>query len=148
MVRENTGDRNTGDWNTGYCNSITPDDCLIFNKPAKREDWHRAEKPNWMFVSLTKWVTEEDMSDKEKDAFPSYATTGGYLKAFASLQDAYKEAWDTADSEVRKKTFALPNYDRDVFIEVFGFDPEEDKKSCDGRVVEIDGIKYKLTKQD
>lgn len=23
---------------TGYCNTITPDDVLIFNKPAKRSD--------------------------------------------------------------------------------------------------------------
>ena len=139
----NTGNYNTGSHNTGYCNTITPEECLIFNKPAKREDWHNADKPNWMHVSLTKWINESDMSDKEKDAFPSYATTGGYLKAYATLKDAYKDAWSEADNEDRAKTTKLPNYDREVFIEIFGFDPESEK-SCDGEIVEIRGKKYKL----
>jgi hypothetical protein len=124
----NTGDHNTGDYNTGYCNSVAPEDCLIFNKPAKRKDWYGAEKPDWMFVNLTKWISESEMTKKEKDAYPSYVTTGGYLKAFATLQDAFKDSWDKADKEDRDKTFNLPNYDREVFIEVFGFDPEKDSR--------------------
>ena len=125
----NTGNRNTGNWNTGnrntgYCNSVTPEGCLIFNKPAKRTDWDNADKPSWIYASLTTWVPEAKMSDKEKDAFPSYATTGGYLKAYASLQDAYKEAWSKAGAEDRAKTFKLPNFDPDVFEEVFGFRAE------------------------
>jgi hypothetical protein len=145
----NTGHRNTGNWNTGncntgYCNTVTPEDCLIFNRPAKRQDWLNADKPSWMHVSLVTWVSEKDMNDREKDAYPSYVTTGGYLKAYATLQDAYKEAWDKADKEDKEKTFKLPNYDREVFIEIFGFDPEKDTQSCAGKVVEIDGKKYKL----
>ena len=131
----NTGDRNTGNWNTGnwnagYCNSITPDDCLIFNKPAKRSEWEDAEKPDWIYVNLTEWVESENMSDKEKEAYPSYVTTGGYLKCYSSLRHAFIESWGKASKEDKSKTFKLPNYDRKVFIEVFGFDPEKelDKK--------------------
>jgi hypothetical protein len=84
------------------------------------------------------------MSDKEKDAYPSYATTGGYLKAYATLQDAWKAEWDKASKKDKELTLKLPNYDREVFIEIFGFDPEEGTQSCAGKVVEIDGKKYEL----
>ena len=140
----NTGDYNAGNRNTGYCNSITPEDCLIFNKPAKREDWLNADKPDWMFVDLTQWINEYYMTDKEKEAYPSYVTTGGYLKCYSSLKHAYIEAWEKADKADREKTFKLPNYDREVFKEVFGFDPEKDNTTCNGKIVEIDGKKYKL----
>ena len=124
----NTGDRNTGDWNTGdrntgYCNSVTPDDCLIFNKPGKRSDWEKAEKPNWMYAQLTQWVGVSAMTDKEKTAYPSYVTTGGYLKCFPDLRSAFLDAWEKATPEDRALTEKLPNFDPDVFEEVFGFNP-------------------------
>ena len=80
----NTGDSNTGNWNTGnrnagYCNSITPEEVLIFNKLCSIKKWNESEKPSWMYASLTKWVYEKDMTDKEKEAYPSYVTTEGYL---------------------------------------------------------------------
>lgn len=122
---KNSGNWNTGDYNVGFCNSITPEICLIFNKPAKMEDWVHADKPNWMYVDLTKWVSEYDMTDKEKEAYPSYVTTGGYLKCYSSLKAAHVEAWEKADKKDREKTYKLPNYHREVFKEVFGFDPEQ-----------------------
>ena len=124
----NTGNWNTGDYNTGYCNTVTPEDFLIFNKPAKRQEWHDCEKPEWMRVYLTSWVNEKSMSDKEKDAYPSYVTCGGYLKSFSSLKEAYKCAWDRASEEDKALTFKLPNFDAKVFQEIFGFNPCEEKK--------------------
>ena len=126
----NTGNCNTGSWNTGYCNSITPEDCLIFNKPAKRSDWVEATKPRWMFCELAQWIDDANMTDKEKDAYPSYVTTGGYLKAFATMQEAYKHAWDNTTQEDRELTKELPNFCPIVFEEVFGFAPtfEDEKK--------------------
>ncbi len=140
----NTGDWNTGDWNTGYCNTITPEACLIFNKHAFRKDWDNATKPDWMYADLTRWIDEFNMTDKEKDAYPSYATTGGYLKAYASLQDAFKEAWEEADEDDRRLTEKLPNYDATVFEELFGFKPYFRNTTCAGKIVEIEGVKYKL----
>jgi len=124
----NTGNWNTGDWNTGYCNSITPKDCLIFNKPSTRTSWNNARKPKWMHVSLTKWIDKSAMSDKEKEAYPSYVTTGGYLKSYTSLKHAYIEAWDKATQEDRDLTRQLPNFDETVFEEVFGFNPWKSTK--------------------
>jgi hypothetical protein len=142
----NTGDRNTGNWNTGdrntgYCNSITPEDCLIFNKPAKRQEWFDADKPDWMRVNLTKWIGEINMTDSEKEAYPDYVTTGGYLKHYSSLQQAYIEAWEKATPEDRAKTEKLPNFDPTVFEEVFGFNPF--KK----RSIIIDGKKIELSEE-
>lgn len=121
--RCNTGDFNTGHWNTGYCNSVTPDDCLIFNKPAKRKDWENAKIPNWMCAELTKWVDEAEMTDKEKEVYPSYVTTGGYLKCYSSLTAAHIDAWESASEDDRQLTRKLPNFDEKVFAEVFGFNP-------------------------
>ena len=147
----NTGDRNSGnwnsgDWNTGYCNSITPEDCLIFNKPSTRSAWSNATKPNWMHVGLTQWIDESNMSDKEKESHPSYVTTGGYLKAYASLKHAYIEAWEKTTQKDRDLTRQLPNFDETVFEEVFGFNPWKSTKKqvtleiTDGQLEQIKKI--------
>ena len=148
----NTGHFNSGDWNSGHCNSghcnsVTPDEILVFNKPCSRKAWDDAEKPNWMHVSLTNWISDCDMTDAEKEANPSYVTTGGYLKCYPSLKAAYVEAWENTTEEDRKLTEQLPNFDPHVFAEVFGFDPfksNEDRADCQGRTVEIDGKRYRL----
>ena len=137
----NTGNRNTGDWNTGnrntgYCNTVDPKDTLAFNKPCTFKDWENAEKPNWIYCSLTEWVSEVNMSDKEKEAFPIYVTTGGYLKSYTSMHHAFTDAWEKADEEDRAKTFKLPNFDAEVFEEIFGFNPQE-KKPVEMTVAEI-----------
>ena len=136
----NSGDYNSGNYSSGYCNSITPEDCLIFNKPAKRSDWKNADKPNWIYVNLTEWVLGGAMTDKEKEAYPSYVTTGGYLKCYSSLKEAYIESWEQASTEDREKTFKLPNFDIGVFEEVFGFIPK-----IETHTIEIDGKKIQLS---
>ena len=145
----NTGYWNTGDRNTGYCNTVTPEEILIFNKIGKRDLWINADKPSWMFVNLTKWIDKSDMTNKEKKAYPSYTTTGGYLKCYSSLKAAYIEAWEKADKADRDKTYKLPNFNPVVFEEIFGFDPcdcVEEKREhtpINDDVIEINGVKYK-----
>ena len=120
----NIGNWNTGDMNTGYMNTVTPDECLIFNKKGSRKEWDSTKKPRWLYVDLTEWILKEDMSEKEKKSNPSYVTTGGYLKFYSSLKNAYIESWKKASKEDRELTFKLPNFDIDVFKEIFGFYPE------------------------
>ena len=145
----NTGDCNTGDRNTGYCNTISPEETLIFNKIGKFVDWEKADKPSWILASLTNWIYENDMSDKEKEAYPTYTTTGGYLKCYSSLKHAYIEAWEEANKEDRDKTYKLPNFDPIVFEEIFGFNPcdcvEEKREhtAVNIDIIEINGVKYK-----
>ena len=89
------------------------------------------------------------MTDKEKEAYPSYVTTGGYLKCYPSLKAAYIEAWEKADKEDRDKTFKLPNFDPVVFEEIFGFNPcdcveeKREHKEVEVDVITINGVKYK-----
>ena len=145
----NTGNYNTGNWNTGNWNTITPDEILIFNKPRKREDLANADIPEWMYISLTSWVSESEMTDKEKEAYPSYVTTGGYLKVYSCPKAAYIEAWEKADKEDRDKTFKLPNFDPVVFEQIFGFNPcdcVEEKREhevVEQDIITINGIKYR-----
>ena len=147
----NTGSYNTGSYNTGNCNSVTPSEILVFNKPCSREEWQNADKPKWMYCALTTWVSEDDMTDKEKEANPSYVTAGGYLKAYSSLKAAFVDAWENTTEDDRELTKKLPNFDPHVFKEVFGFDPfkaDEPRSDCDGKTVEIDGKRYRLTLEE
>jgi hypothetical protein len=139
----NIGDFNTGDFNTGYCNSITPDDCYIFNKPSKRSLWDSAEKPKWMFIDLTKWVEQAEMTDKEKEAYPSYVTTGGYLKCYPDLRTTFIESWENTTEEDRELTKKLPNFDPVEFEKVFEFNPFKEVEAV-AKTIEIDGKKYQL----
>jgi len=126
-------------------NTVTPDTCLVFNKTTKRADWDSADKPCWIYVKLTEWVSDEDMTDKEKEAYPSYVTTMGYLKCYSDLHHAYVESWEKASKEDKLKTFKLPNYDEDIFKEIFGFTPNITNKKkivIDGKEIEISEDRY------
>lgn len=146
----NTGNDNTGNWNagnsnTGYFNTVTPKECLVFNKKCTFEEFKNADKPSWIYVDLTVWVDELDMSGKEKEAYPSYITTGGYLKVYSSLKHAFIESWDKATEEDRNKTFNLPNFDPIVFEEIFGFNPcKQEKVTIELTVEQLKSIKHLL----
>ena len=85
----NTGNRNTGDWNkssfnTG-CFNTEEQKITLFNKPSDitYNDWLRSDARyllNQIPKDVVEWVYEEDMTDEEKAANPTYETTGGYLK--------------------------------------------------------------------
>src|SRR3990167_9353768 len=111
----NTGHWNTGDWNTGNLNTNEPK-LRIFNKETdvKREN---VSFPNFFFFNLIEWVEESNMTDKEKEAFPSYVTTGGYLKVYA-YKTAWRNSWDKTTMEDKKKVLVLPNWDNKIFKEI------------------------------
>ena len=133
----NTGNRNTGDWNSGSFNTCnhsagmfnTKEQPLyLFNKPTDFT-WEEFTKIfpneyNLLFYSsftLTEWVNENDMSDKEKEENPEYKTTGGYLR-----QRTYKEAWqimwNSWTKEQQNSIKKLPNFDKDIFKEITGIE--------------------------
>jgi hypothetical protein len=125
----NTGDWNTGNWNTGnrntgFFNTVTPEDILIFNKPCKRDIWDNANKPNLIYFDLIKWIEFSDMTDKEKENYPSAKHLGGYLKGL-DYKEAWKDAWDKASKSDRKLLTQLPNFDWSVFTEISGIKKED-----------------------
>lgn len=133
----NSGNRNSGYWNsgywnscnkeTGYFNSIQSDTIRVFNKPCLLSDWENAEKPNFIYFSLTEWINECDMTDEEKENNPSYTTKQGYLKAY-TYKEAWANAWEKATKEDKQLLYALPNFDAEVFREISGIDVNVSKK--------------------
>lgn len=68
-----------------------------------------------LYLNLTKWISESDMTEEEKQNNPSYKTTGGYLKTIP-----YKEAWKEVPKEVIDKIKKLKNFNKKVFFEITG----------------------------
>ena len=133
----NTGDRNTGDWNSGSFNTCnysagmfnTKEQPLyLFNKPANFT-WDSFKKifPNeykLLFYSsfpLTEWVSEKNMSDKEKEENPQYNTTGGYLKK-RTYKEAWQIMWNSWTKEQQNSIKKLPNFDKKIFKEITGIE--------------------------
>jgi len=135
----NTGNRNTGDWNTGnsntgysntgnrntgaFCTGNAP--FLMFNKPVAigytEIDFENTRAYSLMrdCVDTKMWVCESQMTDTEKENYPSYKTAGGYLRDIPFKQ-AFQDAWHNWSSENRKAFTSLPNFDWDVFSEITG----------------------------
>ena len=144
----NTGDWNTGDWNTGDCNT---GDCntgdwnkssfntgcfnteeqkiMLFNKPSNMtyREWLESDA-RWLLNQIPKdvveWVYEEDMTDEEKAAHPTYETTGGYLKVLDESECG--QLWWGSLSDRRKDIIrAIPNFDSDIFFQCTGVRVDE-----------------------
>ena len=139
----NTGDCNTGNWNTGDCNT---GDCnkssfntgcfntdeqkiMLFNKPSNMtyREWLESDA-RWLLNQIPKdvveWVYEEDMTDEEKAAHPTYETTGGYLKVLDESECG--QLWWGSLSDRRKEIIkAIPNFDAEIFFQCTGVRVDE-----------------------
>ena len=71
------------------------------------------------------------------------------VKKGTLIKRDYKEAWSLfwaeTDKETKQKFLNLPNFDQTIFEKITGIKANEDNGSCEGKVVEIDGKKYKLS---
>ena len=139
----NTGNRNTGDWNTGDgnqgdhnagdfnisdyntgCFNIEQHTIKIFdtNTDMTLEQWRRSDAYKLLrridFMPTT-WVWASDMTDKEKEQYPSYKTTDGYLRT-NDLTQAYQKWWDKLDDEEKEEITSIPNFDGDKFKLITG----------------------------
>ena len=147
----NSGDRNSGDWNSGShhagCfNTTKCEGAYFFNKWASFADWEDATKPDWIYhPSPTTWVSEGDMTDAEKVENPTFHTCGGYLRV-NDMAEEWRKARESASEEDIQAVRDLPNFDYDVFEEITGLDlrTKDSSEACAGKVVEIDGKKYRL----
>jgi hypothetical protein len=141
----NTGHWNTGDRNTGCFNTITPEGGYFFNKWLTFDEWDSAQKPDWIFSPKpTTWVYEHDMSYQEKIDNPTFHKCSGYLRQ-NDMKEEWRKAYERATEEEIQMVRDLPNFDADVFEEITGLDLQVKSDTCEGKIVEIDGKKYKLT---
>ena len=124
----NTGNRNTGDWNkssfnTGCFNTIESK-IMLFDKPSDLtyRDWIDSDARrllNQIPKHVVEWIYKADMTDDEKSAYPTYKTTGGYLKVLDESECA-QIWWDGLDEDDRNIIRAIPNFDAEIFYECTG----------------------------
>lgn len=124
----NIGDYNTGDWNkssfnTG-CFNTEEQKIMLFNKPSDityREwiDSDARELLNQIPKNVVEWVDEEDMTDEEKAAYPTYETIGGYLKTLDESESG-QLWWDELSDCDKQIIKNIPNFDPDIFYECTG----------------------------
>ena len=139
----NTGDCNTGDWNTGNCNTgdwnkssfntgcfnTEEQKIMLFNKPSNMtySEWLDSDARyllNQIPKDVVEWVYEEDMTDEEKAAHPTYETTGGYLKVLDESECG--QLWWGSLSDRRKEIIkAIPNFDAEIFFQCTGVRVDE-----------------------
>ena len=129
----NTGNRNTGDWNkssfnTG-CFNTEEQKITLFNKPSDitYNDWLRSDARyllNQIPKDVVEWVYEEDMTDEEKAANPTYETTGAYLKVLNESECG--QLWWGSLSDFQKNYIkSIPNFDAEIFEQCTGIKVDE-----------------------
>lgn len=134
----NTGNCNTGDWNTGDwnkssfntgCFNTEEQKIMLFNKPSDMtyREWIDSDARyllNQIPKDVVEWVYEEDMTDEEKAAHPTYETTGGYLKVLDESECG--QLWWGSLSDRRKEIIkAIPNFDAEIFFQCTGVRVDE-----------------------
>ena len=141
----NTGNRNTGNWNTGNwntgngntghgnkssfntgCFNTEEQKIMLFNKPSDMtyREWMDSDARyllNQIPKYVVEWVYEEDMTDAEKAAYPTYKTTGGYLKILDESERT-QIWWDGLEDEEKNIIKSIPNFDPDIFRQCTGIE--------------------------
>ena len=126
----NTGNWNSGDWNkTSYsngCFNTESPKIFLFNKLSDwtYQDWLDSDARwilNRISSNVLSWIWSKDMTDEEKAAHPEHQVTGGYLKHIK--KETRRQMWWNSLSDKEKETVMnLPNFDKDIFMEITGIE--------------------------
>jgi len=65
------------------------------------------------------FVWESSMTEDEKEKYPTYKTTGGYLKSI-SMHEAWANMWGNLNAESKAVFTSLENFDADKFFTITG----------------------------
>ena len=129
----NSGDWNSGDWNSGDwnktnfsngCFNTQEPKILLFNKPSDwtYRDWLNSDARyilNQMPRNVVEWVYPSDMTEEEKKSYPSYETTGGYLKNLDE-KDCSQIWWDGLSVDDKNIVMPFPNFNAEIFEKCTG----------------------------
>ena len=102
---------------------------MLFNKPSDMtySEWLGSDARcllNQIPKDVVEWVYEENMTDEEKAAHPTYETTGGYLKVLDESECG--QLWWGSLSDRRKEIIkAIPNFDAEIFFQCTGVRVDE-----------------------
>lgn len=93
------------------------------------------------------------MTEEEKENNPSHETTGGFLRV-KNYKDAWRDSWNKAEEDDRRKVYELPNWNNKIFKEITGIDVdlelgkvEMNNEEKEGNVIELNGKKYRLIQE-
>ena len=124
----NTGNRNTGDWNLSSFNTgcfMTEEQkIMLFDKPTDwtYRDWINSDA-RYALINIPKnvveWVSSYDRTNEEKEKYPTYETTGGYLKVLDESESA-QIWWDGLTEGTKNTIKSLPNFDAEIFRKCTG----------------------------
>ena len=129
----NSGNRNSGDWNStsfsSGCFNTEESEIMMFNKPSgwTYRDWLNSEARfllNQIPKNVVEWIYESNMTNEEKEAHPTYKTTGGYLKELDE-SDCAQMWWNGLLEHQRNIIKALPNFDPEIFFQCTGVKVDE-----------------------
>ena len=129
----NSGDCNTGDWNKSSfnngCFNTKKQKIMLFNKPSDwtYDDWLYSEARDLLTKiprAVIEWVSKEDMTDEEKAEYPTYKTTGGYLKV-PDESECRQLWWDRLPKRSKTVIKSIPNFDSKLFKECTGIDVDK-----------------------
>ena len=129
----NSGDCNSGDWNStsfsSGCFNTEESEIMMFNKPSgwTYRDWLNSEARfllNQIPKNVVEWIYESNMTNEEKEAHPTYKTTGGYLKELDE-SDCDQVWWNGLLEHQRNIIKALPNFDPEIFFQCTGVKVDE-----------------------
>ena len=144
----NSGDFNSGDLNSGYFNSgdhnsgwfnTNEPKMRMFNKDTDMTYAEFFKKYNFIYphLKICRWVTKEEMTEKEKKETSSWEEMGGYLKTL-TFKEAWAEWWGKAKQEQKDFFLGLPNFSWEIFTSITGIEPEEKNNE-----IIINGVKYR-----
>ena len=108
----------------------------IFNKEVSEEVFDKAYNNPEFKLPVSVWIDKKDMSEEEKKKYTICEQIGGYLKVL-SYKDAWKEGWANASKEFKKWVQELPNFDKDIFLEITGIDITVCDVVKDGQIIEV-----------
>ena len=134
----NSGDYNSGNYNSGFFNTNEPT-VRMFNQDTGKKR-NEITIPH-IYLPITKWIRESNMTTEQKKADPQFHVKGGTLIK-QSYQESWAEYWAGAAEEDKGAILALPNFNAEIFKEITGIDLKQ--TTCAGKVVEIDGKRYRL----
>ena len=133
---DNAGNRNAGSYNAGHDNAGTGN-AGMFNTAIKNvtlfdKDSGLAfdsetiktliKKLDQKVKPILRWVPSSEMTEVEKNEFPSNKTTGGFLRNMS--RNDYSALNNPEDLDFIK---SLPNFDADIFFKITNIDVRKPK---------------------
>ena len=150
-----TGDYSTGWYSTGNCSTGRYSVGHFCNEEYAPHGWFNVasdlrwgdvDTPHFSEFYVTQWVPGSDMTTQEKKDNSTFHTTGGYLKTY-EYKEAWANFWAKTDQKNKDKFLKLPHFDAEVFEDITGINVNVTSDCC-GKLVEIEGRKYRLVLED